>query len=111
MQTSYVNNTALNCLEDYAVLMASALLSLQTLYNMQARAIEIGIMPEDLNERSNTIIWDLKRMINLHVQQLGAALELIPDDFDHDSIIKKLQQDELKKARSMIRKKKEKCDI
>lgn len=78
---------------------------------MQVRAIEIGILPEDLNERANTIIWDIRRLIKLNQDQVEAVLELLPDDFNANAIVEQLKKRELTKARSMTRKPREKkCD-
>lgn len=104
MDHTYVDAKSLKSLEDLAVLLASALLSLQTLHNAQVRAIEIGIMKEDMNERANTIAWDLRRLLQLYQTQLESVLELLPDDFNAISTIEKLKLAEIKKARAMTRK-------
>jgi len=101
-----VDLNSLKNLEDYAVLLASGFLSIETLHNFQVRAIEIGIMPEDMNERANAMIWDLRRLMKHYENQLGAALELIGGDFDHEAIINKMKERELKAARIMTRKSK-----
>lgn len=107
MGHTYVDEKSLKSLEDLAVFLTSSILSLRTLHNTQVRAIEIGIMQEDMNERGNTIAWDLRRLLNLYTKQLESVLELLPDEFNAESTIQKLKQYELKKARSMTRKKKE----
>jgi hypothetical protein len=104
MDHTYVDEKSLKTLEDYAVILAGAMLSLKTLQNFQVRALEIGIMPEDMNEIATTIIWDLRRLINLYKGQIEATFELIPDDFNAQEIIKKMKAGELTKARSMTRK-------
>jgi hypothetical protein len=110
MDHTFVDEKSLKNLEDYAVFLSSALLSLITLQNLQVRAIEIGIMKEDQAERANTIIWDLRRLMKLYSIQTESILELLPDDFNAIAIIEKLKAKELTKARSMTRKPKEKKD-
>lgn len=110
MDHTYVDEKSLKSLEDLAVLLTSALISLQTLHNTQVRAIEIGIMKEDMNERANTIAWDLRRLLNLYKQQLEEVLDLLPDDFNAAATIQKLQAAEMKKAKVMTRKPTEKKD-
>ena len=111
MHHAYVDEKSLKSLEDYSVFLASGLLSLMTLQNLQVRAIEIGIMKEDQAERANTIVWDLRRLINLYKDQTESILEMLPDDFNHEAVIEKLKQGELKRARSMTRKPRvNKCD-
>lgn len=107
MDHTFVDEQSLKSLEDYAVLLVTGMLSLKTLQNIQVKAVEIGILPEDLNERDNTIIWDLRRLMKLYQKQLQDVLELVPDDFNVDTIIEGLKKKELTKARSMTRKKKE----
>lgn len=108
MDHTYVDSKNLKTLEDYAIFLASALLSLVTLQNLEIRAIEIGIMKEDMAERSNTMIWDSRRLMKLYKDQLEATLELLPEDFNHLEVMKKLQAQQLTKARSLTRRKK--CD-
>lgn len=95
-------------LEDYAFALILGSLSLKTLESYHIRAIEIGILPEDLACRANTIIWDIKRLWKLYQDQAEGVLELVPDDFNTESIIETVKAIELKKARAMVRKTKEK---
>ncbi len=108
MDLTYVDAKNLKNLEGYAVALTTGMLSLKTLENFHIRAIEIGILPEDLSCRCNTIVWDLRRMIKLYKDQLESVLELLPDDFNATSIIDMLKKSELTKARQMTRKPKEK---
>lgn len=66
-------------------------------------------MKEDMAERSNTMIWDSRRLMKLYKDQLEATLELLPEDFNHLEVMKKLQAQQLTKARSLTRRKK--CDM
>lgn len=106
MDLTYVDDTGLKSLEDMSVFLATGILSLNTLHNQQVRALEIGIMPEDAAERSNTMIWDLRRLMKLYQEQLETVWDLLPENFNAQEVITKLQKQELKRARSMTRKKK-----
>lgn len=111
MDLTYVDEKKLKTLEDYAVFLGTAMLSLTTLQNYDIKAIEIGILPEDMNVRANTLVWDLRRLITMYKVQLEHALDLVPDDFNASAIIEKLKKTEITKARSMLRKKRSKeCD-
>ncbi len=92
MKLTSVDVKKIKTLEDLAVSLTSALLSLMTLQNEQVRALELGIMKEDMNERANTMIWDIRRLINHYKIQLEAVLELLPDDFNAVEVIKKMQR-------------------
>lgn len=111
MNHTFVDEKSLNSLEDLAVHLASGLMSLLTLQNMLVRALEIGIMKEDQAERTNTMIWDLRRLMKLYQEQTTSVLELLPENFNFDAIIAKLKDGELKKARSITRKPKVKNEI
>lgn len=111
MDHTFVDEKSLKSLEDYAVFLTSNMISLMTLQNIEVRAIEIGIMKEDQAERSNTMVWDLRRLMKLYQNQLESVLELLPDDFNAMPIIHRLKEKERDKACAMIRKPKvEKCD-
>jgi hypothetical protein len=108
MDHTFVDEKSLKSLEDYAVFLTSGMLTLMTLQNIQVRALEIGIMPEDMSERANTMVWDVRRQIKMYKEQLESTLELLPEDFRAGPILEKLKLKELTKARSLIRKPKEK---
>lgn len=110
MDHTYVDEKSLKSLEDYAVFLTSGIITLITLQNLQVQAIKIGIMPEDLNERANTIVWDIRRQMNHYQVQLNAVLDLLPEDFTAATAIQKLQDKEKTKARSMLRQLKNKID-
>jgi len=106
---TYVDAKSLKSLEDYAVALVTGMLSLKTLEAFHIKAVDLGILSEDMSCRANTIIWDLRRDIKLYKDQLESVLELVPDDFNANTIIESLKKLELTKARSMTRKAK-KCD-
>lgn len=69
-------------LEDYAVYITLCTSSLKALSKMHFKALNAGIMPEDMECRSNLMILELARMQKIHTEQLIAIMELLPDDFD-----------------------------
>lgn len=107
MDYTNVDVKSLKTLEDLAVFLSTAILSLATLHNTQIRAIELGIMKEDMNERANTISWDLRRLLKLYELQLVEVLEILPDGFSPHETIEKLKKSIIKKVRL---KKEKKCD-
>lgn len=110
MDHTFVDEKSLKSLEDYAVFLTSGIITLMTLQNIQVHAIKIGIMKEDMNERANTIIWDVRRQIKLYETQLNEVLELLPEDFTAESVIERLKVKQLQKARAMTKKTKDKKD-
>lgn len=99
MDHTPVDVKSLKSLEDLAIHLTAGMYSLMTMNNFQVRAIELGIMKEDMNERSNTIIWDLRRLLKHYQTQLESVLELLPDDFNPNEVIKNLQKEKVKKTR------------
>lgn len=108
MDHTFVDEKSLKSLEDYAVFLTSGLITLMTLQNIQVHAIKIGILKEDMNERANTMIWDLRRQVKLYENQLSEVLDLLPEDFTADAVIERLKLKQIAKAREMTRKPKEK---
>ena len=101
MDHTSLDVSKLNSLEDYAVLLVTGLMTLTTLQNLQVRAIELGIMKEDMNERANTIIWDLRRLAKHYQNQSEATLELVGSDINVQAIIDGFKKDMgLKRTRS-----------
>jgi hypothetical protein len=94
-------------LEDYAISLVTGLLSLQTLHAFQKKAIDLGSLKDDQEQRINTILFDLIRLMKIYRDQTESVLELLPDDYNFDTIIAKLKETELTKARSMTRRKKD----
>lgn len=104
MDHTPVDVKSLKTLEDLAVFLSTGFLSLNTLHNTQVRAIELGIMKEDMNERANTIAWDLRRLMKLYEVQLCEVLELLPEGFCAQETILKLQKGILKMAKTRAKK-------
>ena len=111
MDLTYVDAKSLKSLEGYAIALVTGMLSLKTLESFHVRAIEMGLLTEDLACRANTIVWDLRRDIKLYKDQLETVLELLPEVFNTEAIIEMLKKAELTKARAMTRKPRvKKCD-
>jgi len=110
MDLTYVDEKNLKTLEEYAVYLGLAKLSLTSLYNHQVQALEIGSLTEELRTRISTILWDLRRAIKQCEDQLEDTLKLLPDTFNAVTIIEQLKAKELTAARRMLRKKVTKCD-
>ena len=104
MDHTFVDEKSLKTLEDYAVFLTTGMLSLMTLQNFQVRAIKIGILPEDMMERANVIIWDIRRQIQSYQAQLESVLEMLPDNFSAVPLIEKLKAKESSLMRSMTKK-------
>jgi hypothetical protein len=96
-----VDVKSLKSLEDLKDCLLKSIGSLITLHEFQVRAVEIGIMKEDMNERSNTIAWDLRRLIKMYREQLYNVLELLPDSVEMDETLKKFQKDMKKESRKL----------
>ncbi len=92
MDHTPVDVKSLKTLEDLKTCLLTSLVSLMTLHNYQVRSIEIGIMKEDMNERANTIAWDLRRLIQNYKTQLHEVLDLLPDSLEVDETIEKFQK-------------------
>ena len=99
MQHTFVDVKSLRNLEDYAVLLESSKITLLTLYNIHVRAIEIGILKEDMIERVNTILWDTKRQLKMYIDQLEAVKELLPSKFNPKKQLKRLVKNAIAKER------------
>lgn len=110
MDHTFVDAKSLKTLEDLIFHLGESKASLTTLYNYQKRAIEIGIMKEDMNERANTILWDIERLIKLYENQMVSVFELLPSTFNPEEVMKKLIAIHNKKAKSLIKEAKQKCD-
>ena len=104
MSLTYTDENSINSLEDLAVVLVTGMITLTTLQNQQVRATELGILNEEMESRVKTIIWDLRRLMHLYRDQTEAVLELVPDDFNVDSIIASLKARELVKAKEMTKK-------
>ena len=103
MDTTYTDKNSLKTLEDYAVFLVSGMLTLKTLSNQQVRAVELGIMPDELVEIANVITHDLRRLLKMYQNQAEGTLQLLPEDLNFDSIIDRLKTKELTRAKQMAK--------
>ena len=92
MDHTPVDVKSLKTLEDLKQCLVTSLVSLMTLHNYQVRSIELGIMKEDMNDRANTIAWDLRRLIKNYKELLSEVLDLLPDSLEVDETIEKFQK-------------------
>ena len=88
-------------LDDYASAMVMSMLSIRTLEGFQAQALKLGILQEDEEECSKTIIWELRRLLSLYKTQMDNVLERT--DINPDDIVKNIQDKSLKGARKLAR--------
>lgn len=105
MDLTNVDVKNLKTLEQYAITLVTGMMSLKTLENFHIKAVNEGLLPEDLNCRANTIVWDIRRDLKLYQEQLDGVLELVGDSIDVKTIIESLKP---KKAVKRAVKKKEK---
>ena len=89
-------------LDDYCMALVSGILSLQTLESFHIRAVEIGILKEDMECRANTIVWDLRRCIKIYHTQLAEALDLLPDEMNIAKLIEDLKKIHKTNAKQLI---------
>lgn len=108
MDLTHVDAKNMKSLEDYAVCLVMGLLSLKTLETYQARVMQLGILKEDQECRTNTILWDLHRMMKMYQDQADSVLELLPDDINPQTIIQSMQAKAVAKAKQTIKEAKEK---
>lgn len=88
----YLEPKKLKTLEEYAISLALGMISLKTLENYHIAAVQNGILPEDMSCRCNTMVLDLRRMIKQYQDQLETCLELLPEDFNIQTQIKKTEE-------------------
>lgn len=93
MDLTYVDIKKMNSLEHYAMSLMTGMLSLKTLENFHIRAIDLGLMPEDMMCQANTMVWDIRRLLKIYQNQMECALELIGGDFDVNGILTHLRKD------------------
>ncbi len=106
MHVKLVDASKMKDLEGYVTALVTGLLSLKTLESFHVRAVDIGILKEDLDCRANTLIWDLRRLMKLYTDQAAAVMELLPEGYDYGTIIAGLAAAELAAARKLVRGKK-----
>lgn len=77
--------TEIETLEDYAVSIIAAMASLRTLELYHVTAYKKGLLDSDEIETSHTIIWEIKRILNLYKTLMQHVLDR--SNIDEDQII------------------------
>lgn len=93
MKLKLVNCEEMSSLEEYLTFLVTGIMSLKTLSDFHVKAVEIGILKEDQECRSNTIIWDIKRLIKLYHDQADSILELLPNDYNFQKIVSEIAEE------------------
>ncbi len=88
-------------LEDYACALGLAIIYFRVFKQHHIEAYKAGILPEDLQERLNVLVWDIDRMIRLYNLQIKDTVELLPDNIDFESNMNKLIQEHNAKNESV----------
>lgn len=104
MESSFYDEKNIKTLEDYAFALTLGLLSLKTLSNSQVRALEIGILSEEQMTKASTIVWELRRNMQLFQDQFDDVMEHIPEGINVNVMLEKLKKRELTKARNLVKK-------
>ncbi len=103
MDLTYVDPKGIKSLDDYMVAIVIGLLTLKTLREYHSKAMKQGILKDELNDIGNAIIWDFTRLLKLYSKQIELVQELLPPQMDMGSILLKLQDEEVKKARKLVK--------
>ena len=88
-------------LEDYAIALCLAMVAFRDFKRHHIAAHKLGILPEDLQERLNVLVWDLDRMLRLYDLQMKDTMELLPDNTDFKSKINQIIQERNAKNESV----------
>lgn len=104
MEMSYVDPGAIETLEHYAVALTLGLMSMQTLAQFHVSAVDKGILADDMIQRTKVILWDIMRTGEQYKDQLRAVLELLPEDFNAESVMEEFKRKEIERAKHLTRK-------
>ena len=96
----FVDAKGLATLEQYVAALVSGIVSLKTLAEYHLQAYRIGILSEDEVEISKTICWEIERLVQLYVKQVGFVVART--EIDENTVF-----DELKKIMPRIMEKNE----
>lgn len=107
MDIQLVDAKKMKTLEEYVTSLVTGFISLKTLETFHVEAIHKGLLDQDESETATTILWELKRLMKLYQGQAHHVFARIPDEINMESVIQKLKEQTLSKARQTIRKKKE----
>lgn len=103
MDLTYVDPKGLKSLEDYMVAIVIGLMNIKTLREYHVRAMKQGLFTHDLTDIATAITWDFGRLIKLYQKQIELTELQLPSNMDMASILRKLQAEEIKRARKMVR--------
>ena len=103
MDYKFIDSSKMKTLEDYMVCLAIGIVSLKTLEEIQIKALNMGSLKEDHECRANTIIWDIRRLIKLYLDQASSIGELVSPDFSAENILQKLKGSEVNNAKLIIK--------
>lgn len=92
MDLTKIDFHSLKTLDQACLMIATTMLSIKTLHNIQIQLIESGLLPEDMVERCNVIAYDFKRLLALHQKQMDSILDLIPDGFNPVDAVKEIME-------------------
>lgn len=103
MDVQFVDASMLDSLDQYAVSLVTAVMTLKTLESYQKEAIKKGLLEEDEFETASTIVWELHRLASLYQTQADNVFERLPEDFNVGNIVESLQRQSIEKAKTMIK--------
>lgn len=71
----FVTADEIETLEQYAASLVTAIISVRSLEAFQINAFKRGLFKQDEEECSKTICWELRRLMNLYLQQMQSVLD------------------------------------
>lgn len=92
MKNSTVDLENLKNLEQYSVILIYRLAQLKELLLTEVKAQEVGILDEELESLSISLCENILRLVKLYERQISSVLNYLPDDLDHEQVIKSLQK-------------------
>lgn len=100
----FVSAGELKTIEDYAAALLSGMISLKTLASFHLHAESKGLLETDEVETAKTIIWEIRRLINIYKTQVDSVLERT--EVTHEQIMKSLASmiPQIKKKRGKVAK-------
>lgn len=106
MELKLVDPNKMKSLDEYVFMLCTGLMTLQTLMEFHVKAVNLGIFKEDHESRANVIVFDLKRLIALYMDQAESLLEFLPDGFNVQQVMQKLSANEIASVKKLARVKK-----
>lgn len=99
MDIAKVKAGKIESLADYTVILCLTLVSVRSLELYQATAIDAGVLEESEVEKAKTIIWELRRLEKLVINQIKDIEQRMPEQIDIFSTINKLSGKRAKKVK------------